>query len=127
MQGVLPLTRGFKRVMILKNTFTNFSMSRFCCISLKGPMVGNNVSHANNKTKRVFYPNVRWVSVYSQILSKNIMLKVSSAGMKTIDKNGGIDLFVQKTSNRKLTAPLLKLKKDLALFTAKKTETETTA
>jgi large subunit ribosomal protein L28 len=124
MQGVLPLTRGFKRVMILKNTFTNFSMSRFCCISLKGPMVGNNVSHANNKTKRVFYPNVRWVSVYSQILSKNIMLKVSSAGMKTIDKNGG---FVQKTSNRKLTAPLLKLKKDLALFTAKKTETETTA
>jgi large subunit ribosomal protein L28 len=88
-------------------------------------MVGNNVSHANNKTKRVFYPNVRWVSVYSQILSKNIMLKVSSAGMKTIDKNGGIDLFVQKTSNRKLTAPLLKLKKDLALFTAKKTATET--
>ncbi len=87
-------------------------------------MVGNNVSHANNKTKRVFYPNVRWVSVYSQILSKNIVLKVSSAGMKTIDKNGGIDLFVQKKSNRKLTAPLLKFKKDLALFTAKKITTE---
>ena len=90
-------------------------------------MVGNNVSHANNKTKRVFYPNVRWVSVYSQILSKNIMLKVSSAGIKTIDKSGGIDLFVQKTSNRKLTPPLLKLKKDLALFTAKKIAAETTA
>ena len=87
-------------------------------------MVGNNVSHANNKTKRVFYPTVRWVSVYSQILSKNIVLKVSSAGMKTIDKNGGIDLFVQKKSNRKLTAPLLKFKKDLALFTAKKIATE---
>lgn len=81
-------------------------------------MVGNNVSHANNKTKRVFYPNVRWVNVYSQTLAKNITLKVSTAGMKTIDKNGGIDLFVQKVSNRKLTAPLLKFKKDLAHFHA---------
>jgi large subunit ribosomal protein L28 len=84
-------------------------------------MVGNNVSHANNKTKRVFYPNVRWVNVYSQTLSKNVPLKVSAAGMKTIDKNGGIDLFVQKTSNRKLTSPLLKLKKDLAHFHAENT------
>lgn len=87
-------------------------------------MVGNNVSHANNKTKRVFYPNVRWVNIYSQTLSKNIMLKVSSAGMKTIDKSGGIDMFVQKTSKSKLTAPLLKLKKDLAHFNTKKTVVE---
>ena len=82
-------------------------------------MFGHNVSHANNKTKRTFYPNVRWVSVYSQTFSKTIMLKVSTAGMKTIDKNGGIDLFVEKTPKRKLNTVLLKLKKDLAQWKAK--------
>lgn len=76
-------------------------------------MVGNNVSHANNKTKRVFLPNVRWVNVYSQVLAKNVTLKLCPTGQKTIDKNGGIDLFVLKKSNRKLSAPLLRIKKQI--------------
>ena len=81
-------------------------------------MVGHNVSHANNKTKRVFLPNVRWVKVYSQVLDRNITLKLSHAGQKTIDKNGGIDLFVQKKANRKLTPSLLHIKKQIALMAA---------
>jgi large subunit ribosomal protein L28 len=97
-------------------------MSRSCCVSLKGPMVGNNVSHANNKTRRVFYPNVRWVNVYSQILSKTITLKLSTAGVKTIDKNGGIDLFVQKKANSKLTTPLLKIKKEIEQLQSKESK-----
>ena len=82
-----------------------------CSITRKKPLTGNNVSHAVNKTKRRFYPNLHNVSFFSEILGKKIKLKVSSRGIKTVEKNGGIDNFVINSKNSDLTEEILKLKK----------------
>lgn len=88
-------------------------MSRVCCISLKRPQFGNNVSHANNKRRRIFRPNLHQVTLYSHALSRPISLKISSAGLRTIDKYGGLDGFLEKTPSRKLHGILLSLKRRL--------------
>ena len=82
-----------------------------CSITRKKPLTGNNVSHAVNKTKRRFYPNLHNVSFFSEILGKKIKLKVSSLGIKTVEKNGVIDNFVINSKNSDLTEEILKLKK----------------
>ena len=69
-------------------------MVKKCSITKKKPMSGNNVSHAVNKTKRRFYPNLHNVSFFSEVLGKKIKLKVSSRGIKTVEKNGGIDNYI---------------------------------
>lgn len=88
-------------------------MSRRCDLSFKGPLFGNNVSHANNKTRRVFNSNVHKVSVFSKGLAKFITLKLSAAGMRTLDKYGGLDNFVQAKSLSKLSEPLQSIKRRL--------------
>jgi large subunit ribosomal protein L28 len=93
-------------------------MSRACDLSLKRPMFGHNVSHANNKTKRTFLPNVHWVSIESKVLGK-VSLKLSSTGMRTLHKHGGLDEFLERTSSRKLQGELLRLKRQ---FVKKKAE-----
>ncbi len=82
-----------------------------CSITSKKPLTGNNVSHAVNKTKRRFYPNLHSVSFFSEILGKKIKLKVSSRGIKTVEKNGGIDNYIKTTRNCKLTKEIQILKK----------------
>ena len=82
-----------------------------CSITKKKPLTGNNVSHAVNKTKRRFYPNLHNVSFFSEILGKNIKLKVSSRGIKTVEKNGGIDNYIINTKNMNLTSETKKIKK----------------
>ena len=67
---------------------------------------GNNVSHAVNKTKRRFYPNLHNVSFFRDILGKKVKLKVSSRGIKTVEKNGGIDNYI---INSKIQISLLRL------------------
>jgi len=74
-------------------------------------MVGNNVSHAVNKTKRKFLPNLHNTSFYSEILGKKIKLKVTSKGIKTVEKNGGIDAYLLSKKNSKLSIETKKLKK----------------
>ena len=69
-------------------------MSKRCNITNVKPMVGNNVSHAVNKTKRKFLPNLQNTSFFSEILGKKIRLKVTSKGIKTVEKNGGIDNYL---------------------------------
>ena len=86
-------------------------MSKICEISGKKPMTGNNVSHAVNKTKRRFYPNLHNVSFFSEVLGKKIKLKVSSRGIKTVEKNGGIDNYIIKAKTSDLTEETKKLKK----------------
>ena len=73
-----------------------------CSITKKKPMSGNNVSHAVNKTKRRFYPNLHNVSFFSDILGKKVKLKVSSRGIKTVEKNGGIDNYIINSKNSNL-------------------------
>ncbi len=82
-----------------------------CSITKKKPLTGNNVSHAVNKTKRRFYPNLHNVSFFSEILGKKIKLKVSSRGIKTVEKSGGIDNYIIKSKNSNLTEETKKIKK----------------
>ena len=89
-------------------------MSKKCNITNVKPMTGNNVSHAVNKTKRRFLPNLQTSSFFfSEILGKNIRLKVTSKGIKTVEKNGGIDNYLLNLKNSKLTENSKKLKKIL--------------
>ena len=94
-------------------------MVKKCLITKKKPLTGNNVSHAVNKTKRRFYPNLHNTSFFSEILGKNIKLKVTSRGIKTVEKNGGIDSYIINTKNSKLTDETKKLKKVLTLKSLK--------
>ena len=86
-------------------------MVKKCSITNKKPMSGNNVSHAINKTKRRFYPNLHNVSFFSEVLGKKIKLKVSSRGIKTVEKNGGIDNYITNTKVSQLTGETKKLRK----------------
>ncbi|MBK67673.1 MAG: 50S ribosomal protein L28 [Rickettsiales bacterium] len=86
-------------------------MTKRCAILGKGPMSGNNVSHANNKTRRRFLPNLQDVSLYSEALGRAIKLRVSMHGLRTVEHNGGIDQYVMKTAKTKLTDELRPYKK----------------
>jgi large subunit ribosomal protein L28 len=85
-------------------------MARRCAITGKGVQVGHNVSHANNKTKRRFLPNLQHVSVLSDALGP-IRLRITAAAIRTIEHKGGIDAFLRNTPNRKLTPEIRRLKR----------------
>ena len=86
-------------------------MARVCQITGKAPMVGNNVSHANNKTKRRFLPNLQVASVLSEALGHAVRLRLTPRGLRTIEHNGGIDAYLTGTSNLKLTEEMRALKR----------------
>ena len=88
-------------------------MSRVCEISGKKPMTGNKVSHANNRTKRRFIPNLQNVKLYSGTLQKYINLNITIRTMKTVEKNGGLDSYLIKTSNKNLAETAIKIKKQI--------------
>ncbi len=75
-------------------------------ITGKQVMTGNNVSHSNRKTRRTFEANVQYTSVYSEILGKSIPLRVSTAGLRTLDHKGGLDAYLLATAPSKLDAKL---------------------
>lgn len=85
-------------------------MSRRCQITGKGVLTGNNVSHANNKTRRRFLPNLQETTLLSDILGAPVRLRISTRAMRTIEHNGGIDAFLLATPSRRLAdeARLLK-------------------
>jgi large subunit ribosomal protein L28 len=78
-------------------------MSRRCEITGKGVLSGNNVSHANNKTRRRFLPNLQVTSLLSDILGHAVRMRLSTRGIRTVEHNGGIDAFLLGTPNTKLT------------------------
>jgi len=86
-------------------------MSRRCLISGKGVLTGNNVSHANNKTRRRFLPNLQETSVLSDALGQMVRLRVTTRGLKTIEINGGIDAFLLSVNDSKLSEEALRLKR----------------
>ncbi|MBI1493106.1 MULTISPECIES: 50S ribosomal protein L28 [Rhodobacterales] len=89
-------------------------MSRRCELTGKGPMSGNNVSHANNKTKRRFLPNLNEVTLQSETLDRGFRLRISAAALRTVDHRGGLDAFLAKAKDVELSANALKIKKDIA-------------
>lgn len=86
-------------------------MARRCCVVGKGVLTGNNVSHAHNKTRRRFLPNLQKVSFLSDALARRVRLRVSMNGLRTIEKNGGIDAYLLGASDRSLSNNLLTIKK----------------
>ena len=93
-------------------------MSRVCELSGKGPMSGNTVSHANNKTRRRFLPNLNDVTMISDILGQSFKLRVSAAALRTVDHRGGLDAFLAKAKDDELSGNALKIKKEIAKATA---------
>ena len=88
-------------------------MSRVCEVSGKKPSFGNKVSHANNKTRRRFQPNIQECSFPSEILGQRIDMRLTAHGMRTVEHNGGIDAYLLGTRNSRLGTVALKIKKRL--------------
>jgi large subunit ribosomal protein L28 len=88
-------------------------MSRVCELTGKGPMTGNNVSHANNKTRRRFLPNLNEVTLMSDTLGQAFRLRVSAAGLRTVDHRGGLDAFLAKAKDEELSPKALKIKRQI--------------
>ncbi len=86
-------------------------MSMRCELTGKSFQTGNNVSHAKNRTKRKFLPNLQKVTFASEKLGRSIQLKVSTSAIRTVEKKGGLDQYLINTSNTKLPPIALKLKK----------------
>ncbi len=89
-------------------------MSRICELTGKGRLVGHNVSHANNKTKRTFLPNLQNVTLLSETLGQGVKLRVSTSGIRSVEHVGGLDNWLAKTSNEKLSLRARRLKRDIA-------------
>jgi large subunit ribosomal protein L28 len=85
-------------------------MSKRCELTGVSPLKGNNVSHANNKTKRRFLPNLKKVTFTSDKLKKNITLKVTNAAVRTVDYKGGLDQYLKSVKKQKLSRKAQKLK-----------------
>ena len=88
-------------------------MSKKCELTGKIPLKGHKVSHANNKTKRRFFPNLKKVKFKSEILKKSMRLTVSNSGLRSVDKKGSFDQFIKTAKSRDLSLRLKKLKKTL--------------
>ena len=89
-------------------------MSRVCELTGKGPMSGNKISHANNKTRRRFLPNLNEVTLMSDALGQSFKLRISAAGIRSVDHRGGLDAFLAKAKDEDLSERALKIKKDIA-------------
>ena len=89
-------------------------MSRRCMVTCKGVLVGRHVSHANNKTKRRFLPNLQAVSLLSDSLGRRIRLRLSTNGLKTLEKKGGLDAWLLETPSIDLQPDLRRLKRVVA-------------
>ena len=89
-------------------------MSRICELTGKGRQVGHNVSHANNKTKRTFLPNLQNVTLISDSLGRGVKLRVSTHGLRSVEHVGGLDNWLAKTSDDKLSLKVRKLKREIA-------------
>jgi large subunit ribosomal protein L28 len=88
-------------------------MSRVCELTGKGPMVGNNVSHANNKTRRRFLPNLNQVTLQSETLGRGFSFRAAASAIRTVDHRGGLDAFLLKAKDSELSASALKVKRDI--------------
>lgn len=94
-------------------------MSRACELTSKAVMSGNNVSHANNRTRRVFLPNLCQVTLMSEVLGEKFRLRVSAAALRTVEHRGGLDEFLAKAKTDELSQRARLIKRRIA---AKKNE-----
>ena len=105
-------------------------MSRRCELTGKGAMVGNNVSHANNRSRRRFLPNLNDVTLQSETLGRSFKLRISASAQRTIDHRGGLDAFLAKAKDADLSPRALDIKRGIKRAAAQTTApsvTEATA
>jgi large subunit ribosomal protein L28 len=95
-------------------------MARRCAITGKGVLTGNNVSHANNKTRRRYLPNMQETSFFSDILGAPVRMRLSVNGIRTVEHNGGLDSFLLSTPDRNLPVEARVLKRRLEKAQEKK-------
>jgi len=93
-------------------------MSKKCELTGKIPLKGHKVSHANNKTKRRFLPNLKKVKFTSEILKRNLRINVSNSAVRSVDKKGSFDQFLKDVKNKNLSPRLKKIKKTILAKTA---------
>ena len=89
-------------------------MSRVCELTGKGPMSGNTVSHANNKTRRRFLSNLNEVTMMSDVLGRSFNLRVSAAALRSVDHRGGLDAYLAKAKDDELSDSALKVKREIS-------------
>lgn len=89
-------------------------MSRVCELTGKRPITGNNVSHSNRHTRRRFLPNLQQVSLWSQTLGRSVRMRITTAALRTVEHNDGLDNFLTKTPDIKLSAKARRIKKEIA-------------
>jgi len=94
-------------------------MARRCMITGTGPMSGNNVSHANNRTKRRFLPNLQSMSLLSDALGEMVRVRITAKAIRTIESKGGLDAFLLGTPNRKLPTAAVRIKRRIQRKVAK--------
>lgn len=88
-------------------------MTRRCELTGKLPMSGQLRSHAENKTKRTFRPNLCEVTLISDALQRKVRLRISAHALKTVERRGGLDAFLMKAGDEELSQRCLKLKRDI--------------
>jgi len=88
-------------------------MARRCALTGKGVQTGNNVSHANNRTRRRYLPNLQQQRFYSETLGESVRLRVSTRALRTVEKRGGLDGYLMKVRNAELSSELRRLKQRL--------------
>lgn len=88
-------------------------MARVCELTGKKVMTGNNVSHAHNKTRRRFLPNLTNVTLISDTLGRSVRLRISTHALRSVEHNAGLDNFLLKARDADLSATALKLKKEI--------------
>jgi large subunit ribosomal protein L28 len=86
-------------------------MARRCEVTGKSVQAGNNVSHANNKSRRRFLPNLQNASLLSEVLGETVRLRLSTHAIRSIEHNGGLDVYLLSTKDRNLAAPAVRLKR----------------
>ena len=89
-------------------------MTKKCELTGVLPLKGHNVSHANNKTRRRFLPNLNEVTLQSETLGRGVKLRISAAALRTVDHRGGLDAFLAKAKDNELSANALKVKKEIS-------------
>ena len=93
-------------------------MAKRCQITGKGVMTGNNVSHAKNRTRRRFLPNLQQTSMSSEILGRTVSLRITTSAIRTIEKHGGLDAFLMQARNAELADDARALKREMLAASA---------
>jgi large subunit ribosomal protein L28 len=95
-------------------------MARRCALTGKGVQTGNNVSHANNKTRRRFLPNIQSRRLFSETLGESVRVRIATSTLRTIEKRGGLDGFLASSADEMLPSDLVRLKRRIVSATAEK-------